>query len=71
MERKWHKSKGEACCELILDMGNTFSGPCLGLFSQHRSIFPSEENVASRKFSLSKTTYYETNPARSNFLDAA
>ena len=47
------------------------AGPVEAYFSHHHSKFPSEEFLASRKFSLSETTYYEANPARSNFLDAA
>jgi hypothetical protein len=39
-------------------------GPVLVCFSQHRSIFPSEENVARRKFLLSAINRGGTVPAK-------
>jgi len=39
-------------------MGYTFAGPVLACFSQHRSKFPSEEFLASGKFSLCLTNVF-------------
>jgi hypothetical protein len=42
-----------------------FAGPVLGIFSQHRSIFPTEENVAWSLCSLSPISIWRVNPGRS------